>query len=57
MSGKQEKKLRQLVRRKQTKLCEQSWDVFFDTMSKLKLRYRIKMAWKVLIGKPLKKDR
>jgi len=29
MSGKQEKKLRQLVRRNQSKLVTQSWDCFF----------------------------
>ena len=30
MSGKQEKKVRQLVRRNQTALINQSWDCFFS---------------------------
>lgn len=37
MSNKQQKKLRQLVRRNEGKLVSQSWDVFFDTMAKLPL--------------------
>ena len=48
MSGKQEKKLRQLIRRNQRKIAEsvqptlvnQSWDCFFQTISKMKLNLR-----------------
>jgi hypothetical protein len=56
MSNKQEKKLRQLVRRNQRKIAEnmqptlvnQSWDCFFQTISEMKLKYRIKLAWKII---------
>lgn len=48
MSGKQQKKLRQLVRRNQQILVDQSWDIFFETMAKLPLKYRLKMAWKII---------
>lgn len=54
MSNKQEKKLRQLVRRNQSKLVAQSWDMFFDEMRKLKLKYRIKMAWYIIIKKKIR---
>lgn len=56
MSGKQEKKIRQLVRRNQKLLVSQSWDMFFDTMADLKLKYRIKMAWKIILGKNIRKE-
>lgn len=48
MSNKQEKKLRQFVRRNQTSLVNQSWDCFFQTISEMKLKYRIKLAWKII---------
>ena len=51
MSGKQEKKLRQLVRRNQTKLVDQSWDCFFQIISEMKLKYRFRLAWKILCGR------
>lgn len=54
MSGKQEKKIRQLVRRKQIKLVNQSWDCFFQTVSEMKLRYRIKLAWQIIRGKNIR---
>lgn len=54
MSGKQEKKIRQLVRRKQIKLVNQSWDCFFQTVSEMKLRYRLKLAWQIIRGKNIR---
>ena len=54
MSNKQQKKLRQLVRRNQNVLVGQSWDMFFDTMNKLKLKYRLKMAWYIIIKKKIR---
>ena len=54
MSNKQEKKLRQLVRRKQTSLVTQSWDCFFDTISKMKFKYRFRLAWKIIRGKDIR---
>ena len=56
MSNKQEKKLRQLVRRNQTSLVNQSWDCFFETISKMKLKYRIKLAWKIIKGIDIRKE-
>lgn len=56
MSNKQQKKIRQLVRRNQAQLCSQSWDVFFETMADLKLGYRIKMAWKIIRAKNIRKE-
>lgn len=54
MSGKNEKKIRQLVRRNQTSLVNQSWDCFFQTISGMKLRYRIKLAWQIITGKNIR---
>ena len=54
MSGKQEKKLRQLVRRNQTSLVNQSWDCFFQTISEMRLKYRIKLAWKIIRGENIR---
>lgn len=48
MSGKNEKKIRQLVRRNQTSLVNQSWDCFFQTISEMRLKYRLKLAWKII---------
>ena len=64
MSGKQEKKLRQLVRREQNKIAEniqptlvnQSWDCFFDTISQMKFIYRLKLAWKILCAKNIREE-
>lgn len=56
MNSKQARKIRQLVRRNQSVLCSQSWDVFFETMANLKLKYRIKMAWEIIIGKNIRKE-
>jgi hypothetical protein len=64
MSGKQEKKLRQLVRRNQRKIAEnmqptlvtQSWDCFFDTITQLRFKYRLKLAWKILCGRDIRKE-
>ena len=55
MSGKNEKKIRQLVRRNQTSLVNQSWDCFFETISEMKLKYRIKLAWKIIKGIDIRK--
>lgn len=64
MSGKQEKKLRQLVRRNQRKIAEnmrptlvnQSWDCFFDTITQLRFKYRLKLAWKIILGRDIRKE-
>lgn len=56
MSGKQEKKIRQLVRRNQKILVDQSWDCFFDTMMKLPFKYRFKMAWKIITKQKIRKN-
>lgn len=54
MSNKQQKKLRQLVRRNEHKLVAQSWDMFFEEMAKLKLKYRLRMAWYIIIKKKIR---
>lgn len=54
MSNKQQKKLRQLVRRNQRVLVEQSWDVFFETMRDLPFKYRLKMAWKIITKRKIR---
>ena len=56
MSGKNEKKLRQLVRRNQNKLVTQSWDCFFQTIAEMKLKYRIRLAWQIIKGRDLRKE-
>ena len=56
MSGKNEKKIRQLVRRNQTSLVNQSWDCFFDTISQMKLKYRFRLAWKILKGSNIREE-
>ena len=56
MSGKQEKKIRQLVRRNQTSLVNQSWDCFFKTISEMRLKYRIKLAWQIVRGKNIHEE-
>ena len=56
MSNKQEKKIRQLVRRNQTSLVNQSWDCFFDTISQMKLKYRFRLAWKILKGSNIREE-
>lgn len=54
MSNKQQKKLRQLVRRNQASLVGASWDMFFDEMRNLPFKYRLKMAWFILIRKKIR---
>ena len=56
MSGKQEKKLRQLVRRNQTSLVTQSWDCFFETITNMKFKYRFKLAMKIIRGKNIREE-
>lgn len=64
MSGKNEKKLRQLVRRKQREIANNvqptlvtnSWDCFFQTISEMKLKYRIKLAMKIIRGKNIREE-
>ena len=56
MSNKQEKKIRQLVRRNQTSLVNQSWDCFFQTVSEMKLKYRLKLAWQIIRGKNIREE-
>ena len=56
MSKKQEKKIRQLVRRNQATLVNQAWDCFFDTISHMKFIYRFRLAWKILRGKNIREE-
>ena len=56
MSGKQEKKIRQLVRRNQTSWVNQLWDCFFQTISEMRLKYRIKLAWQIICGKNIREE-
>lgn len=56
MSGKNEKKIRQLVRRNQTSLVNQSWNCFFQTISEMRLKYRIKLAWQIIRGKNIREE-
>ena len=56
MGNKQQKKIRQLVRRNQTSLVGSSWDCFFETISEMKLKYRIKLAWKIIKGIDIRKE-
>lgn len=68
MSNKQQKKIRQLVRRKENEIANQvaneihpalvnsSWDCFFETISEMKLKYRIKLAWKIIKGIDIRKE-
>ena len=56
MGNKQQKKIRQLVRRNQTSLVNQSWDCFFDTISQMKFKYRFKLAWKILKGLNIREE-
>lgn len=44
MNNKNAKKLRQIVRRNETKLVDTSWDVFFDVVAKLPRKDRRKIA-------------
>ena len=54
MSNKQVKKIRQYVRRKEALLVSQSWNCFFDTVRKLKFKYRLKLAWYVITKKDMR---
>ena len=66
MGNKQQKKIRQLVRRKEKEIAEnvqqtmqpilinQSWDCFFQTISEMKLKYRLKLAWQIITGKNIR---
>ena len=56
MSGKKEKKIRQLIRRNQTSLVNQSWDCFFDTIAHMKFKYRFRLAWKIIRGKNIREE-
>lgn len=56
MSNKQQKKVRQLVRRNQNSLINQSWDCFFQTIAEMKLRYRLKLAWQIIRGKNIREE-
>lgn len=57
MSNKQQKKIRQLIRRNQNQLVSDSWDMFFETMAKLPLKYRIKMAIKIIGAKNIREKK
>ncbi|MBO7517717.1 MAG: hypothetical protein J6T31_01250 [Methanobrevibacter sp.] len=56
MSNKQQKKVRQLVRRNQNSLINQSWDCFFQTIAEMKLKYRLKLAWQIIRGKNIREE-
>ena len=64
MSNKQQKKLRQLVKREQKRIAENiqpslvnhSWDCFFETISQMKFKYRFKLAWKILKGQNIREE-
>ena len=56
MSGKNEKKIRQLVRRNQNSLVNQSWDCFFQTISEMRVKYRLKLAWQIIRGKNIREE-
>ncbi len=56
MSGKNEKKIRQLVRRNQNSLVNQSWDCFFQTISEMRMKYRLKLAWQIIRGKNIREE-
>lgn len=56
MSGKNEKKNRQLVRRNQNSLVNQSWDCFFQTISEMRFKYRLKLAWQIIRGKNIREE-
>ena len=56
MSGKNEKKIRQLVRRNQNSLVNQSWDCFFQTISEMRFKYRLKLAWQIIRGKNIREE-
>lgn len=43
MNNKNAKKLRQIVRRNETKLVNTSWDVFFDVVAKLPKKIDVKL--------------
>ena len=55
LSGKNDKKIRKLVRQREALLVSQSWNCFFDTIKKLPLRYRMKLAWFVFTGNDINK--
>lgn len=55
MSNKQNKKLRQLVRRNEYKLVGTSWDVFFETISQMPKRQRKKIARLIKKGVDIRK--
>lgn len=50
MSNKQQKKIRQLVRRNENRLVDQCWDIFFETVSKMKKKDRRKIARLIVKG-------
>ena len=50
MSNKQQKKIRQLIRRNENKLVDQCWDIFFETVSKMKKKDRRKIARLIVKG-------
>ena len=56
MGNKQQKKIRQLVRRNQNSLINQSWDCFFQTIAEMKLKYRLKLAWQIICGKNIREE-
>lgn len=54
MNEKQAKKIRKTVSKYQNRIISNSWDVFFESINKLKFRYRLRLAWLILINKKLR---
>ena len=54
MSGKNEKKIRRVVKQVATKKQYDTWNMFFETIAGYPLKKRIKLAWLVLRGKNIR---
>ena len=51
MSGKNDKKIRKVVKEVAIKKQYDTWSMFFETIAAYPLKKRIKLAWLVLRGK------
>lgn len=56
MNGKQSKKIKRYVNRERAALASQSWDMFFEFVSNLKLRKRLRLAWMIVLGKNIREE-
>lgn len=54
MNNKQVKKMRRIVKQNQRQLETHVVNDFFDMVRELKLKYRIKLAWFILIKKKIR---